>query len=149
MADERFVNPHADNPEAAATYRAGYLEGAFGTHSQRPPDPDDQQFIDHRLPLRPSGQPDLRRRRFSGNTILQAIAEDLLNTDGTHIRISTVELSDDPAVLKIQTALLDWRPDCLPQWGADGSYGEEAARAVHSFKIEELGGPAIRRGAPA
>jgi len=84
---------------------------------------------------------ELRSHLFRDDTILQAIAENLLNTDGSHIRISTVELADDPAVLKVQTALLDWRPDCLPLWGADGSFGSEAARAVHRFKVEELGVP--------
>ena len=44
--DKRFVNPHADNPEAAAAYEAGYLEGAFGSHSQHPPESADEQFID-------------------------------------------------------------------------------------------------------
>ena len=84
---------------------------------------------------------ELRSHLFRDDVVLQAIAEDLLNTDGSHMRISTVELAHDPAVLKVQTALLDWRPDCLPQWGADGSFGDEAARAVHRFKVEELGVP--------
>jgi hypothetical protein len=82
---------------------------------------------------------ELRSHLFEGDTVLQAIAEDLFMPDGSRFRISTGQLSDDPAVLKVQRALLDWRPDCLPQWGADGNFGTEAVAAVHRFKVEELG----------
>ena len=78
---------------------------------------------------------------FQGDPLLQAIADDVHTPGGGLIRISRTQNQTDPAVQKVQLALLDWRPDCLPQFGADGGYGEEAAGAVHRFKAEELGVP--------
>jgi len=78
---------------------------------------------------------------FQGNQLLQAIADDALTASGERTRISRTQSPTDPAVLKVQLALLDWRADCLPQFGADGGYGDEVAAAVHRFKAEELGVP--------
>src|SRR3954463_13210143 len=74
---------------------------------------------------------------FSGDALLEAIAAD-------NDRVSRTQHQDDPAVGKVQTALLDWRPDCLPKHGADGSYGDETAGAVAQFKVEVLGVPAAQ-----
>lgn len=38
------------------------------------------------------------------------------------------------AVRKMQEALLIWRPDCLPEWGADGDFGEETEKAVKAYQ---------------
>lgn len=38
------------------------------------------------------------------------------------------------AVTAMQRALLIWKPDCLPEWGADGDFGEETERAVKAFQ---------------
>lgn len=38
------------------------------------------------------------------------------------------------AVKKMQEALLIWKPDCLPEWGADGDYGEETEKAVKAYQ---------------
>ncbi|WP_143695333.1 tyrosinase family protein [Williamsia sp. 1135] len=69
---------------------------------------------------------------FSGDPLLEAIA-----ADGPQ-RISTAQNRNDPAVVKVQTALLDWDPGALPLFGADGDYGSESAGAVHRFKRDEL-----------
>ncbi|HMJ03962.1 MAG TPA: hypothetical protein VK506_13565 [Conexibacter sp.] len=79
---------------------------------------------------------------FGGDQLLQAIADDAAAPGGGLTRISRRQNRRDPAVLKVQFALLDWRPDCLPRHGADGDYGDESAGAVRTFKIEELGVPA-------
>ncbi|MET9734634.1 phospholipase D-like domain-containing protein [Streptomyces sp. NPDC006458] len=71
---------------------------------------------------------------FAGDPLLEAIAED-------RDRISRTRHRTDPAVRKVQTALLDRDPDCLPRFGADGDYGDETAGAVARFKIEVLGVP--------
>lgn len=69
---------------------------------------------------------------FAGDPVLEAVAAD---TD----RISRTQHRKDPAVGKVQTALLDWDPTCLPKFGADSDYGDETAGAVRRFKIEVLG----------
>ncbi|WP_432838111.1 hypothetical protein [Dactylosporangium sp. CA-092794] len=69
---------------------------------------------------------------FAGDPLLQAIAED-------RDRISRTRHADDPAVAKVQAALLLWDPGALPVYGADGRYGGECAAAVHRFKRDELG----------
>lgn len=71
---------------------------------------------------------------FAGDPLLEAIAQD-------QDRISRSRHRTDPAVRKVQIALLDWDPDCLPQFGADGDYGNETAGAVARFKAEVLGVP--------
>ena len=71
---------------------------------------------------------------FFGDALLQAIADD-------RDRISRDRHPTDPAVLKLQTALLVWDPNCLPVSGATGSYEDETAAAVARFKIEVLGVP--------
>lgn len=40
------------------------------------------------------------------------------------------------AVRKMQEALLIWKPDCLPEWGADGDFGEETEKAVKAYQAE-------------
>lgn len=72
---------------------------------------------------------------FAGDDLLQRIADDGAD------RISQDQNRTAPAVGKIQTALLIWRPDVLPVHGADGDYGPETADAVVRFKREELGVP--------
>ncbi|MER7575061.1 phospholipase D-like domain-containing protein [Streptomyces sp. NPDC126514] len=71
---------------------------------------------------------------FSGDPLLEAIAQD-------QDRISRTRHRNDPAVGKVQIALLGWDPDCLPRFGADGDYGDETAGAVARFKTEVLGVP--------
>lgn len=41
------------------------------------------------------------------------------------------------AVTAMQQALLAWRPDCLPRWGADGDFGGETEDAVRAFQKAE------------
>jgi len=93
---------------------------------------------------------------FAGDALLQAIADDLPSPDGGLTRISPSQNRDDPAVAKVQQALLDWRADALPSgakvqqalldWradalpsGADGVFGNESVEAVMRFKRDELG----------
>jgi hypothetical protein len=71
---------------------------------------------------------------FAGDQVLIDVAED-------RDRISRSQHPTDPAVGKVQIALLIWDPGCLPQFGADGGYGDETAGAVARFKAEELGVP--------
>jgi peptidoglycan hydrolase-like protein with peptidoglycan-binding domain len=71
---------------------------------------------------------------FAGDALLEAIAADV-----DRERISRSQHPDDPAVGKVQTALLLWNPDVLPLHGADGHYGDETAAAVVRVKIEVLG----------
>ena len=40
------------------------------------------------------------------------------------------------AVTAMQQALLAWRPDCLPRWGADGDFGQETEAALRAFQAE-------------
>lgn len=40
------------------------------------------------------------------------------------------------AVTAMQEALLTWRPDCLPQWGADGDFGAETEAALRAYQAE-------------
>ncbi len=75
---------------------------------------------------------------LAGDGLLQAIADDLPSPNGRLTRISPSQNQDDPAVAKVQQALLDWRPDALPS-GADGVFGNESVEAVMRFKREELG----------
>lgn len=69
---------------------------------------------------------------LSGDPLLEAIA------DGGPTRISATINQTDPAVAKIQLALLDWDPNALPRFGSDGAYGGETSVAVHRFKRDEL-----------
>ena len=39
-----------------------------------------------------------------------------------------------PDVTAMQKALLVWNPDCLPEWGADGDFGEETEAAVKAYQ---------------
>ena len=78
---------------------------------------------------------------FQDDPLLQAIADDEPAPGGGLTRISRSQNANDPAVEKVQLALLDWRPDSLPRFGADGEFGGECAEAVHRFKAEELGVP--------
>ena len=78
---------------------------------------------------------------FAGDALLQAIAADLPSPEGGLTRISRTQNQEDPAVAKVQRALLDWRADALPH-GADGVFGDESVEAVVRFKRDELGVPA-------
>jgi peptidoglycan hydrolase-like protein with peptidoglycan-binding domain len=40
------------------------------------------------------------------------------------------------AVMKMQNALLLWKPDCLPKWGADGDFGAETENALEAYQKE-------------
>ncbi|NNN30173.1 hypothetical protein HLK59_07315 [Streptomyces sp. S3(2020)] len=71
---------------------------------------------------------------LAGDPLLEAIAQD-------QDRISRSRHRTDPAVRKVQIALLDQDPNCLPRFGADGDYGDETAGAVARFKAEVLGVP--------
>jgi peptidoglycan hydrolase-like protein with peptidoglycan-binding domain len=75
---------------------------------------------------------------FAGDALLEAIADDLPAPDGGLTRISPSQNQEDPAVAKVQRALVDWRADALPG-GATGVFGEESVEAVIRFKREELG----------
>lgn len=77
----------------------------------------------------------LRSELFAGDPLLEAVADD-------RDRISRSQHPTDPAVRKVQTALLFWDPSCLPVDGANGSYGDETAGAVARFKVEVIGVPA-------
>ena len=77
----------------------------------------------------------LRSQLFAGDPLLEAIAAD-------QDRISRSQHPTDPAVRKLQSGLLFWDPECLPVSGADGTYGDETARAVVRFKVEVIGVPA-------
>ena len=76
----------------------------------------------------------LRSELFFGDALLQAIADD-------RDRISRSQHPTDPAVLKLQTALLVWDPDCLAVSGPTGVYADETAAAVARFKVEVIGVP--------
>jgi hypothetical protein len=79
----------------------------------------------------------LRSELFFGDGLLQAIADD-------RDRISRNQHPTDPAVRKLQTALLVWDPDSLPASGASGAsgaYDDETVAAVVRFKVEVIGVP--------
>ncbi len=84
---------------------------------------------------------DFRSALFRGDTLLQAIADDTPEPDGGLTRISPRQHRSGEPTRKMQTALLTWRPDVLPRFGADGDFGSESATAVHAFKRDELGVP--------
>ena len=75
----------------------------------------------------------LQSQLLGGDALLERIA------GGSPERISTTQNRLDPAVGKVQQALLLWRDDLLPVHGADSEYGDETAAAVVTFKTEELG----------
>ena len=75
----------------------------------------------------------LTSQLFAGDPLLEAIA-----ANGPQ-RISRTQNRKDPAVGKVQQALLVRDPTCLPRFGADSDYGDETAAAVHRFKVDELG----------
>jgi len=77
----------------------------------------------------------LRSELFAGDPLLEAVAAD-------RDRISRFQHPTDPAVRKLQTALLVWDPACLPIDGVSGTYGDETADAVVRFKVDVLGVPA-------
>ena len=70
---------------------------------------------------------------FANDPLLEQIA-----IDANGQRISTSQNRHDPAVRKIQQALLLWDPSCLPVYGIDGDYGSETAEAVRRFKVEVI-----------
>ncbi len=74
----------------------------------------------------------LTSQLFAGDPLLQRIA------DGGPERISRFQNATDPAVAKVQRALLLWDAAALPVHGADGTYGQETAQAVVRFKVLEL-----------
>ena len=82
-----------------------------------------------------------RSQLFAGDPLLQAIVDD---DPPNQVRISGTQNRFDPAVTKVQIALLTWRSDALPVHGADGEFGGESAGAIRRFKIEELGVPAAQ-----
>lgn len=74
----------------------------------------------------------LSSRHFKDDPVLEDIAAD-------RDRISRTRHASDPAVGKIQTALLlVLDPGCLPVFGPDGNYGDETATAIRRFKVEVL-----------
>ena len=73
----------------------------------------------------------MRSDLFFGDALLEEVAAD-------RDRISRSQHTTDPAVLKLQTALLWWDRHCLPVNGADGVYQDETAAAVARFKVEAL-----------
>jgi len=77
----------------------------------------------------------MQSQLFSGDSVLQAVADDL-------DRISRHRHTPSESVRRIQQALLTWRPDVLPVNGTDGVYGDETAGAVVQFKVDELAVPA-------
>lgn len=85
---------------------------------------------------------EIRSLLFQGDTLLQRIADDEREPDGSLTRISRTRHSTGDSVTRVQQALLTWRSDVLAKFGADGDYGDESAGAVRTFKIDELGVPA-------
>ena len=75
---------------------------------------------------------DLQSRRFAGDPVLEACY------DGEH-RMTLGE--EGAAVRKLQEALLFLQYP-LPQWGADGKFGNETAGAVAQFKLDHHLAPA-------
>ncbi|MFF4605046.1 S8 family serine peptidase [Streptomyces sp. NPDC001339] len=72
---------------------------------------------------------------FQGEPVLEAVARN-------ETRINRQLHNDFSPVNRLQSALLIWDPDSLPQFGADGDYGNETAAAVARFKREVLLVPA-------
>ncbi len=83
-------------------------------------------------PVPPAPRVLLISTAFRGDPLLERIAAD-------KDRISRTRHQADPAVKKIQHALLLWDAASLPIYGEDGSYGDETASAVRRFKAEVLG----------
>lgn len=64
--------------------------------------------------------------------------------DGTALSAKARETPDmikrgdrGPAVEWWQERLLAWQTDCLPQYGADGQFGEETEKAIQRFEAEQ------------
>jgi tyrosinase len=73
----------------------------------------------------------LNSQLFQGDQILEAVAAD-------QARISRTENNVHDTVERVQKALLLRDPNCLPQFGADGDYGNETAGAVLTLKQQEF-----------
>lgn len=48
--------------------------------------------------------------------------------------LSKAKESEGPAVRRMQKALLNWKSDILPQYGADGDFGQETENAVKAYQ---------------
>ena len=79
-----------------------------------------------------------RSQLLQGQPLLRAIRDDEPSPGGGLTRISPFQNRHDSSVGNVQQALLIWRADILPRFGADGDFGDEAAGAVHRFKVDEL-----------
>ena len=77
---------------------------------------------------------DLQSPRFAGDPILESVFD-----DEHHIR--QPETGDH--VAKIQQALLDLDPSCLPEHGVDGIYGSETSSAAQKLQIQNNLTPAL------
>jgi Common central domain of tyrosinase/Polyphenol oxidase middle domain len=73
----------------------------------------------------------LQSQLFQGDQILEAVAAD-------QARISRTQNNVHDTVERVQKALLLRDSNCLPQFGADGDYGDETAGAVKQLKIDEF-----------
>ena len=82
---------------------------------------------------------EFRSALFQGDRLLQAIAGDSPTAEGIPTRITPERSDKHPAVRKLQQALLDWDPSCLPLLGITGTYGGESVAGVRRFKRVELG----------
>lgn len=71
---------------------------------------------------------------FHGDVVLTAIA-------GGLDRMSTARNASGDAVGKLQTALRNWDPHCLPAQDLAPTYCAETAAAVRRFKVSVLGEP--------
>jgi Domain of unknown function (DUF4157) len=77
---------------------------------------------------------DLQSPRFAGDPILESVFDD-------EHHIKQTETGDH--VAKIQQALLDLDPSCLPEHGVDGIYGSETSSAAQKFQIQNNLTPAL------
>lgn len=64
--------------------------------------------------------------------------------DGKTTPVGTLKKGDKGETVKaMQQLLLRWKPDCLPEFGADGDFGSETEKAVKAFQksagVEETG----------
>ena len=79
---------------------------------------------------------DILVTRTQGHTVVVLSNGSRAGDDDDPVKDGLSRGDSGPEVRAMQELLLKWNPDCLPEYGADGDFGEETERAVKAFQRE-------------
>jgi len=86
---------------------------------------------------------DILVTRTQGHTVVVLSNGSKAGKDDAPITGDLKRGDEGPEVKALQALLLKWKPDCLPEYGADGDFGRETEDAVKAFqksaKLKETG----------